>query len=61
MTGNTYRDIMHCDKRPFYLKGKEDNSSIMDAYLMHAVCTHLCYLFHFTLVLTSVRLILDVC
>ncbi|XP_020695479.1 digestive organ expansion factor homolog isoform X1 [Dendrobium catenatum] len=34
---NTYRDIMHCNKRPFYLKGKEDDSSIMDAYIMHAL------------------------
>lgn len=34
---NTYRDIMYCDKKPFYLKGKEDDSSVMDAYIMHAL------------------------
>ncbi|XP_020593314.1 U3 small nucleolar RNA-associated protein 25 isoform X2 [Phalaenopsis equestris] len=34
---STYRDILHCDKRPFYLKSKEDDSSIMDAYIMHAL------------------------
>lgn len=33
---NSYRDIMHCSKKPFYLKGEED-SVIMDAYLMHAL------------------------
>ncbi|XP_031483331.1 protein NUCLEOLAR FACTOR 1 [Nymphaea colorata] len=31
-----YRDILHPDKKPFYLKGKED-SDIMDAYLMHSL------------------------
>ncbi|KAK8916615.1 hypothetical protein KSP39_PZI023346 [Platanthera zijinensis] len=34
---NTYRDIMYCDKKPFYLKGKGDDSSVMDAYIMHAL------------------------
>ncbi|KAJ6852080.1 U3 small nucleolar RNA-associated protein 25 isoform X2 [Iris pallida] len=34
---NTYRDIMHCDKKPFYLKGAQEDSCIMDAYLMHAL------------------------
>jgi hypothetical protein len=36
--GNSYRDILHCDKKPFYLKGLEEDSSIMDAYIMHSVC-----------------------
>jgi len=36
LTGTSYRDIMHCNKKPFYLKREED-SIIMDAYLMHAV------------------------
>lgn len=35
--GNSYRDIMHCNKKPFYFKRGED-SVIMDAYLMHTVC-----------------------
>ncbi|KAJ4814411.1 U3 small nucleolar RNA-associated protein 25 [Rhynchospora pubera] len=32
---NTYRDIMHCNKKPFYVKGGEEDSIIMDAYLLH--------------------------
>ncbi|RHN58776.1 putative digestive organ expansion factor, predicted [Medicago truncatula] len=32
----SYRDILHCNKRPFYLKGLED-TSIMDAYIMHSL------------------------
>lgn len=44
---------MHCNKRPFYLKGKEDDSSIMDAYIMHAVWRHLWHLFHSAFVLIS--------
>ncbi|XP_068637580.1 protein NUCLEOLAR FACTOR 1-like [Aristolochia californica] len=32
---NSYRDIMHCNKKPFYLKGLEEDTSIMDAYIMH--------------------------
>ncbi|RWR84239.1 U3 small nucleolar RNA-associated protein 25 [Cinnamomum micranthum f. kanehirae] len=34
---NSYRDIMHCNKKPFYLKGQEEDSSIMDGYIMHAL------------------------
>ncbi|XP_077245299.1 U3 small nucleolar RNA-associated protein [Tasmannia lanceolata] len=36
-TCNSYRDVMHCNKKPFYLKGKEEDSSIMDAYIMHSL------------------------
>ncbi|KAF4381250.1 hypothetical protein G4B88_009578 [Cannabis sativa] len=32
-----YRDILHCNKKPFYLKGLEDDSSIMDGYIMHTL------------------------
>ncbi|KAL1299604.1 hypothetical protein HN51_044148 [Arachis hypogaea] len=31
-----YRDILHCNKKPFYVKGLED-TSIMDAYIMHSL------------------------
>ncbi|XP_030930139.1 U3 small nucleolar RNA-associated protein 25 isoform X2 [Quercus lobata] len=34
---NSYRDILHCDKKPFYLKGREEDSSIMDAYIIHSL------------------------
>ncbi|PKA55224.1 hypothetical protein AXF42_Ash003861 [Apostasia shenzhenica] len=34
---NVYRDIMHCNKKPFYLKDQDEDSSIMDAYIMHAL------------------------
>ncbi|KAL6553242.1 hypothetical protein OROGR_007084 [Orobanche gracilis] len=34
---NSYYDIMHHNKKPFYLKGLEEDSNIMDAYLMHAL------------------------
>ncbi|CAL9749080.1 unnamed protein product [Musa acuminata subsp. burmannicoides] len=34
---HTYRDILHCNKKPFYLKGNEEDSSIMDAYIIHAL------------------------
>ncbi|KAJ3675470.1 hypothetical protein LUZ60_004512 [Juncus effusus] len=34
---NTYRDIMHCNKKPFYMRGTEEDSSIMDAYLLHSL------------------------
>lgn len=34
---NSYRDIMHCNKKPFYLKNNGPDSSTMDAYLMHAL------------------------
>ena len=36
--GNSYRDILYCNKKPFYLKGQEEDSCIMDAYIMHTVC-----------------------
>uniref|UniRef100_A0A0D9WEQ2 UTP25 NTP hydrolase-like domain-containing protein n=1 Tax=Leersia perrieri TaxID=77586 RepID=A0A0D9WEQ2_9ORYZ len=33
-----YRDIMHCNKKPFYLKGgSAADCSTMDSYLMHAL------------------------
>lgn len=33
-----YRDIFHCNKKPFYLKGgQEEDSSIMDSYIIHAL------------------------
>ncbi|KAG5594379.1 hypothetical protein H5410_035611 [Solanum commersonii] len=35
--GNSYRDILHHNKKPFYLKGLEEDSSTMDAYVMHSV------------------------
>lgn len=34
---NSYQDILHCNKKPFYHKGLEEDSSIMDAYLMHSL------------------------
>ncbi|GMH11925.1 hypothetical protein Nepgr_013766 [Nepenthes gracilis] len=34
---NSYRDILHHNKKPFYCKGLEEDSSIMDAYLMHSL------------------------
>ncbi|KAL8259922.1 hypothetical protein R6Q59_027875 [Mikania micrantha] len=34
---NSYRDILHHNKKPFYLKGREEDSSIMDAYLLHTL------------------------
>ncbi|CAN6902540.1 unnamed protein product [Brassica oleracea] len=34
---NSYLDILHCNKRPFYNKGREEDSSAMDAYLMHSL------------------------
>ncbi|KAM7477704.1 hypothetical protein LguiA_025917 [Lonicera macranthoides] len=34
---NSYRDILHHNKKPFYLKGREEDSSIMDAYLVHSL------------------------
>lgn len=36
VAGSSYRDILHCNKRPFYHKGLED-MGIMDAYIMHTV------------------------
>ncbi|XVF50516.1 hypothetical protein PTKIN_Ptkin04bG0107400 [Pterospermum kingtungense] len=34
---NSYCDILHCEKKPFYHKGFEEDSNIMDAYLMHSL------------------------
>ncbi|KAI5664894.1 hypothetical protein M9H77_24217 [Catharanthus roseus] len=34
---NSYRDILHHNKKPFYLKGLEEESAVMDAYLMHSL------------------------
>ncbi|CAA7398767.1 unnamed protein product [Spirodela intermedia] len=34
---NSYRDIMHCSKKPFYFKGTQEDSDIMDSYIMHAI------------------------
>ncbi|PWA70846.1 nucleolar protein [Artemisia annua] len=34
---NSYRDILHHNKKPFYLKGREEDSSIMDGYLLHSL------------------------
>lgn len=34
---NSYRDILHHNKKPFYLKGREEDSSVMDAYVMHSL------------------------
>ncbi|KAG8085041.1 hypothetical protein GUJ93_ZPchr0010g11226 [Zizania palustris] len=35
---SSYCDIMHCNKKPFYLKGgRAMDSSTMDSYLMHAL------------------------
>ncbi|KAG9449276.1 hypothetical protein H6P81_009241 [Aristolochia fimbriata] len=34
---DSYRDIMHCNKKPFYHKGIEEDAVIMDAYIMHVL------------------------
>ncbi|KAG6412119.1 hypothetical protein SASPL_124788 [Salvia splendens] len=34
---SSYCDIMHYNKKPFYLKGLEEDSNIMDAYLLHSL------------------------
>ncbi|KAG9159656.1 hypothetical protein Leryth_022522 [Lithospermum erythrorhizon] len=34
---NSYRDILHHNKKPFYLKGLEEDQRIADAYLMHSL------------------------
>ncbi|CAI9088373.1 OLC1v1022682C1 [Oldenlandia corymbosa var. corymbosa] len=34
---NSYYDILHHNKKPFYLKGLQEDSSIMDGYLTHAL------------------------
>ncbi|XP_052192609.1 protein NUCLEOLAR FACTOR 1 isoform X2 [Diospyros lotus] len=38
---NSYQDILHHNKKPFYLKDLEEDSSVMDAYLMHSL-NHIC-------------------
>ncbi|XP_060196243.1 protein NUCLEOLAR FACTOR 1-like, partial [Lycium barbarum] len=37
LVGNSYRDILHHNKKPFYLKGQEEDSSTLDAYIMHSL------------------------
>ncbi|KAL1224086.1 Protein NUCLEOLAR FACTOR 1 [Cardamine amara subsp. amara] len=34
---NSYLDILHSNKKPFYNRGSEEDSSAMDAYLMHSL------------------------
>lgn len=34
---NSYRDILHCNKKPFYRKGLKEDLAIMDAYIMHCL------------------------
>ncbi|XP_010539417.1 PREDICTED: U3 small nucleolar RNA-associated protein 25 [Tarenaya hassleriana] len=34
---NSYRDIFHSNKKPFYNRGLEEDSCSMDAYLMHSL------------------------
>ncbi|XP_048134346.1 U3 small nucleolar RNA-associated protein 25-like isoform X2 [Rhodamnia argentea] len=34
---DSYRDILNCSKRPFYHKGHGEDSSTMDAYIMHSL------------------------
>ncbi|XP_021758157.1 U3 small nucleolar RNA-associated protein 25-like [Chenopodium quinoa] len=34
---NSYRDILHHHKKPFYQKGLDEDSSTMDAYIMHSL------------------------
>ncbi|KNA06182.1 hypothetical protein SOVF_183420 [Spinacia oleracea] len=34
---NSYRDILHHHKKPFYQKGSDEDSSTMDAYIMHSL------------------------
>lgn len=34
---NSYRDVLHHNKKPYYLKGLEDDSAVMDAYIMHSL------------------------
>ncbi|VVA91685.1 unnamed protein product [Arabis nemorensis] len=33
---NSYLDILHSNKKPFYNRGPEEDASAMDAYLMHS-------------------------
>jgi U3 small nucleolar RNA-associated protein 25 len=35
--GNSYLDILHSNKKPFYHCGSDEDSSAMDAYLMHSL------------------------
>lgn len=53
--GSSYYDIMHFNKKPFYLKGGlEEDSKIMDAYLMHSVYTwFVLFLIHMYTISTS--------
>ncbi|XP_048433046.1 U3 small nucleolar RNA-associated protein 25, partial [Pyrus x bretschneideri] len=34
---NNYRDILHCNKKPFYHRGSEEDSNVMDAYIMQCL------------------------
>ncbi|KAM7272648.1 hypothetical protein ACFE04_027311 [Oxalis oulophora] len=34
---SSYRDILHGNKKPFYLKGVEEDSAVMEAYLTHSL------------------------
>ncbi|XP_068331370.1 protein NUCLEOLAR FACTOR 1-like [Pyrus communis] len=34
---NGYRDILHCNKKPFYHRGSEEDSNVMDAYIMQCL------------------------
>ncbi|KAG7592037.1 Digestive organ expansion factor predicted [Arabidopsis thaliana x Arabidopsis arenosa] len=34
---NSYLDILHSNKKPFYSSGSDEDSSAMDAYLMHSL------------------------
>ncbi|CAL2225980.1 unnamed protein product [Prunus armeniaca] len=34
---NSYQDILHCNKKPFYHRGSDEDSSAMDAYIMHCL------------------------
>uniref|UniRef100_A0A7C8YSV0 U3 small nucleolar RNA-associated protein 25 n=1 Tax=Opuntia streptacantha TaxID=393608 RepID=A0A7C8YSV0_OPUST len=34
---NSYRDILHHHKKGFYHKGSDEDSSVMDAYIMHSL------------------------
>ncbi|CAH9091512.1 unnamed protein product [Cuscuta epithymum] len=34
---SSYRDVLHDNKKPFYLKGREEDANIMDAYVMHSL------------------------
>lgn len=44
LPGNSYRDILHCNKKPFYVDLQED-SNVMDAYVMHSVSASCNFLF----------------